>query len=156
MKGKIIVRTIGLLIFIVILTGCVSVQVTDYIKDNHPYTRKIIGDYENIIDTVKVVLFKEGWQIQAIANPSVYERRVGGEDESKDVLFLTGVKQYPKILYSTYTHLNVIVCAVAEGADVEIRYEALTPVRIKQFRDVRNDKLANRLLDNIEKELENK
>ena len=138
------------------LTGCATVQLTDYIKSDRPYIRKINGKFSDIVNAVKVVVFKSGWEIQTQVNPSVYERRTDEQDQSQDLLLLSKIKQHPKFLYSTYTHMNIFIRAIADGAEVEIRYEALSPTGIKQFRGVRNDKLVNRLLDSIEAELESK
>ncbi|MEI7998485.1 MAG: hypothetical protein WCH62_03150 [Candidatus Omnitrophota bacterium] len=149
-------KKLGLIILLLTLTGCTTLEFPDYIKADHPYVRKITGKYQDIVDAVAVVLFKEGWKIQRQVNPSIYERREGGEDQSQDVLFFTEIKQHPKVVYSTFTHLNVYVHPIAEGAEVEVRYEAISSTVIKQFHGSRNDKVSNRLLDKIEQELANK
>jgi len=118
--------------------------------------RKISGNYNKIIEAAKIVLFKENWKIQSELNPSVYERNAQGEDQSKDVLLMTEIKHHPKIIYSSYTHLNIFIHAIADGAEVEIRYEIFSPTLIKQFHGSRNDPLAKRFLDKIEEELESK
>ena len=145
---------IVLILILMSLTGCASVRIPDYIKADHPYVRKISGDYDSIITSTKNVLYREGWLVIREANPSDYERR-DGEDQSKDVLLFTEPKRYSKVAYSTYTHLNVFVHANADGAEVDIRYEAVTPGPIRQA-DLRNDRLANRILDKIEQNVESK
>ena len=146
------IQKIFLLMILGLLSGCATGNLPDYIKAGHPYVRKIAGNYDRIIKVVKTVLSKEGWTVKTQLNPSVYERRSGGEDQSNDVLFVTQSKRDSKILYSTYAHLNVFVHALADGAEIEIRYEILSPATTS----LRNDKLANRILDKIEQELENK
>ncbi len=140
----------------VLLAGCVTVQIPNYIPADHPYVRKVSGNYNEIIDAIKVVLFKDGYSIKSQVNPAIYERRSDGGDQSKDVLFFTNMKQHPKFLYSTYTHFNIFVHPIAEGAEVDVRYNATTPVWLKQFQGSRNDKLANRFLNQVEQELESK
>lgn len=149
---KVQIQKIFLWMILGLVSGCATGNLPDYIKASHPYIRKIAGNYDKIIEAVKIVLSKEGWAVQTQVNPSVYERRSGGEDQSNDVLFVTQSKRDSKIVYSTYTHLNVFVHALADGAEIEIRYEALSPATT----GLRNDKLANRILDKIEQELENK
>ncbi len=139
-------------IILCLLGGCASGHLPDYIKASHPYTRKIPGEYGRIIEATKLVLSEEGWEVQSQVNPSVYERRSGGEDQSNDILFVIKPKRDSKIIYSTYTHLNVFIHPLADGAEIEIRYEAVSPATT----GLRNDKLANRVLDKIQKELENK
>jgi len=138
------------------LVGCATVQIPNYIKADHPYIRKISGDYDKIIAAIEDVLYRQGWKVQSQVNPSIYERRPGGEDQSRDVLFFTQIKQHANFFYSTYTHLNVFVHATGEGAEVEVRYGALNDLFIKKFEGTRNDPLAKRLLDKIEQELESK
>ena len=132
-----------------LMAGCATANLPDYIKASHPYVRKIPGEYNRIIEAIKTVLFQEGWEIQSQVNPSVYERRAGGEDQSNDVLFVIKPKRDSKIIYSTYIHLNVFVHALADGAEIELRYEAVSPATT----GLRNDKLGNGLLNKIEKEL---
>ncbi|MBI4309380.1 MAG: hypothetical protein HY591_03515 [Candidatus Omnitrophica bacterium] len=136
------------------LCGCVTVQVPGYIKADHPYARKMYGNFDKIVIAAQNILVRNGWKIKAAMDPSVYER-VEGEDGStdKDILFFTDIKQHSMVLYSSYTHLNVFIHAIAEGAQVEIRYGKVTPLLVKQFRSARNDKLANKLLEQIEQEL---
>ncbi|MBF0491008.1 MAG: hypothetical protein HQL15_10460 [Candidatus Omnitrophica bacterium] len=143
-----------LIFLLATLTGCSTVQIPNYIKSDRPYMRKISADYDEIVQAVKVVLFDQGWKVAGEVNPSVYEFRQG-EDQSKDILIFTVAKPYPKVLYSTYTHINVCIRAIADGAEVEIRYEALTPGPIKMS-SLRNDGLANHLLDKIEQAVESK
>lgn len=137
-----------------IFTGCTTLQVPSYIKGDHPYSRKMYGDFDKISAVVRDVVVRNGWKIQSQVNPSVYERIEGkGQDTSKDLLLFTNVKQHSMVLYSSYTHLNIYLHAIADGVEVEIRYGKLTPLGIKQFSSTRADSLANKLLDQIERDL---
>lgn len=144
-----------ILFFLIVFAGCATSQIPDYIKADHPYVRKVSGDYNAIISAVQLILSEKGWDIQEQVDPSVYERREGGEDQSNDVLLFTKPKRYSKFLYSTYTHFNVYVHATADGAEVDIRYEVLTPSLIKRS-NLRNDSLVNQILDSIEQTVESK
>ncbi len=148
-------RKLLTVVFLLLLTGCSSVRIPDYIKADHPYVRKFSGDYDTIVSVVKDVLYKQGWLIQQEVNPSEYERREGGEDQARDVLLFSEIKKHSKVAYATYTHLNVFIHANADGAEVDIRYEAITPGPIKQS-NLRNDRLANRILDQVEQAIEGK
>ncbi len=141
-----------LLLCLFILTGCATTNLPEYIKSVHPYSKKISGNQDRIIDAIKVVLFKEGWDIEVQMNPSMFERRSGGEDQSNDVLFVTKPKRVYKGLYWATVHLNVFVFSYADGAEVEIRYESFSPITSGQ----RNDKLAKILLEQIEQEAKSK
>jgi hypothetical protein len=138
---------------LVVLCGCVSVRVPNYIKADHPYERKMYGDYDMIVATVRNVVVHNGWKIKGETNPSTYERATDDQSTDKDVLLFTDVKQHSMFLYSSYTHLNIFFRAIPEGAMVEIRYGKVTPLWFKQFESTRNDALAERLLQQIEQEL---
>lgn len=141
---------LGLLTF----AGCVRLQIPHYIKADHPYVQNMYGDFDKIVEAVRQVVMRNGWGIERVMNPSVYERSneeaVYGE---KDVLICTNIKQHPRVLYSLYTHLNIFIRATAEGAQVDLRFGKVTSVGFKQFHSVRNDKLANTLLNQVEQEL---
>ena len=147
-------RLVWMALFLAIACGCTTVQVPGYIKAEHPYARKMQGDFDKVVVAVQNVVVRNGWKIKTAMHPSVYERVEGENANSdKDILFFTDVKQHSMVLYSSYTHLNIFVHAIADGAQVEIRYGKATPLLIKQFQSTRNDKLANKILDQIEQEL---
>ena len=136
--------------------GCATVNIPNYIDPQHPYVRKVYGDYNAIVAAVRQVLADEGWAVQSETSPSTYERDNSAEGSvTGGVLLFTSVKQHSRFLYSSYTHLNVFIRPVADGAEVEIRYACLTPLGVKQFKGTRNDKLADRILDAIEHRSEN-
>lgn len=138
------------------MAGCATVNIPNYIDPQHPYVRKVYGDYDAIVAAVRKVLAQEGWAVQSETSPSTYERDGSIEGGATGgVLLFTSVKQHSRFLYSSYTHLNAFVRPVAGGAEVEIRYACLTPLGIKQFKGTRNDQLADRILDAIEHRTEN-
>ena len=140
-------------VILTVLCGCTTVQIPDYIKADHPYVRKIYGDYDKITSAVYHVLARNGWKVHSQTQPSVYERPEGGrENTEKDLLLFSQVRQHSMILYSSYTHLNAFIHATADGAEVELRYGKVTPL-VKQFRSNRNDQLVKRLLTQIEQEV---
>ena len=134
------------------LCGC-SAQVPHYIKADHPYTRKLYGNYDNIIEAAQGVLVHNGWKVQRVTNSSVYERsNEDGENTDNDVVIFTTIQRHWRLLYWSYTHLNIFVHPTGEGAQVDLRWAKVTPLLFK-FTSTRNDRLANRLLDQMEEEL---
>lgn len=147
-------RVFGLLLLSVLFfTGCTTVQVANYIPGDHPYSKNLYGDRDRIVSVVQHVLNSNGWRILKTVRPSEYERPEAGAKDDQDLLIFTEVRQHSMVLYSSYTHLNVFIRVIADGATVEIRYGKLTPLFIKQFTSSRNDKLVNRLLKQMEREL---
>jgi FtsP/CotA-like multicopper oxidase with cupredoxin domain len=76
------------------------------------------------------------WKITDQLNPSVYERRSGGEEEGQDILLIT----YPK---GVGGYLNVFILAVGDGVELEIRSSS------------NNHKLEKYLIHKIEEEILN-
>lgn len=141
-----------LVVCLLFLLGCSSAAIPHYIKAERPYLRKVSGSFEDIVATVKDVLYKQGWLIQQETDPTMYERR-DGKESGGDVLLFTEIKQHSKLAYATYTHLNVYIYANADGAEIDIRYEAITPRPVKRS-VYRNDRLVNKILDAVEQEVE--
>lgn len=135
-----------------LLAGCTTLQIPSYIKSDRPYARKMYGDYNKIVYAVRDVLKRNGWQIKAITNPAIYERTQEG-DENSNILIFTEIKEQSMLVSTSYTHLNVFILSIADGADVEIRYSKVTQMPFKQLKNNRNDHLANTLLEQIEQKL---
>ncbi len=139
------------LLLVLVLSGCSTVQMPNYINADHPYVRRVYGSFEQVDAAVKAVLAQEKFKIDKETSPDVYERDLRDQQEgARGSLVLTDVKQYSRVLYSTYVHLNIYLRQLADSVEVEIRYGKVTTVLLKQFRGTRNDGYAGRLLDRIE------
>ena len=145
-------KALCLIFALLLLGGCTTVTVGNYIRSDHPYTKKIYGDYDKIVETIRQVLAKNGYKVILESYPSVYERPVDAHQETpKDVLLFTEIRQHSMVLYSSYTHLNVYIRSVVEGAEVEVRFGKVTSFFIKQFQSTRDDQLGKNILDQIER-----
>jgi len=144
-----------ILSLILILAGCASVQNPDYIsRVDHPYDRKIYASFEKVTSAMIYVLKQKGWKINTEAEASIYERDDRYDNNVyQNLLIITDVKRQNGVLYSTFTHLNIFIHCIENTCDVEIRYEAKTPF-IKEFTTVRNDRLAESILDVLEQEVQ--
>ena len=142
------------LVFIFCISGCASVQIPEYIsRADHPYQRKIDGSFEKIVSSFIYVLKQHGWRVTNGLDPAVYERDDRyNNDLYQNLLIMTAVKKNYRVLYTSYTHLNVLIHARANTCDVEIRYETKIPL-IKQFTSARNDRLVEDILDAVEQEV---
>ena len=142
------------LLLVFFLSGCASGQMPEYIgRADHPYDRKIYAGFEKVVSSLNYILKNKGWKIEEEDNPTVYERDDRYENNGyQNLLIMTGIKKYYHVLYPTYAHLNVLVHSLDNATDVEIRYEARTPL-IKQFTSVRNDQVGLGILDALEQEI---
>jgi hypothetical protein len=141
-------------IFICILAGCASAQIPDYIsRVDHPYDRQVYASFEKVTSAVIYVLKNKGWTVTTEAQPSIYERDDRYDNNGyQNLLITTNIQKHNHVLYSTFTHLNVFIHGIGNTCDVEIRYEAQTPL-VKQFISTHNDQLINSILDAVEQEI---
>lgn len=139
---------------ILLLTGCASLQSPGYInRADHPYIRKFYASFEKVTSVFNFVLKNQGWTIINEVDPSIYERDDRYDNNGyQNLLIITDIKKHNRVLYSTSTHLNVFIHSLGNNCDVEIRYEARTPL-VKQFVSVRNDALVQKVLDAVDQEI---
>ena len=130
-------------------------QVPEYIsRADHPYEKKFYVGFEKAVSSTMYVLKKKGWVIDTEAEPSLYERDERYDNNGyQNLLIMTSVKKQGRLLYATYTHLNVFIHSLGNTSDVEIRYEAHTPL-VKQFVSERNDRLVQGILNALEQEIQ--
>ncbi len=149
-------RKIGLVVLLAVCTGCVSVQIPQYLQDKHPYKREYFAAYEETLAAVTKVLKNTEWKIASRADPVVFEAAQNKSSEDRRILLFTENKQTSMFLFSSYSQLNIYVRALTNSTEVEIRYEAVVPVPFKQFRTYRNDSFVNKLLNQIAGQLDKK
>ncbi len=142
------------LLAMALLSGCASVQMSGYIsRADHPYERKFYASFEKVVGSTVYVLKKKGWSVDSEADPAIYERDDRYENNGyQNLLIMTSIKENYRVLYSTFTHLNVFVHSLGNTCTVEIRYEAQTPL-IKHFVSVRNDQVVQGILDALEQDI---
>jgi len=130
------------------------VPMSEYIgRVDHPYDRKIYASLEKVTSAVMFVLKNKGWDISE-ADPSVYERDERYDNNGyRNLLITTNMRKNSRVLYSTFSHLNVFIHAINNTCDVEIRYESQTRM-VKSFISARNDQLAQGILNAVEQEVD--
>jgi len=138
--------------FIFLLSGCASIQATGYIsRVDHPYDREIYAGFEKVTGAVTYVLKKKGWAIAEESEPSIYERDDRYDNNGyQNLLIITGFRN--NFWHVTSMHLNVFIHSIGNSCEVEIRYEARTPL-VKQITSVRNDQLVQGILDAVAEEV---
>ena len=137
------------LISLIFVVGCASVEFPAYIQDKHPYTQRFYGEHKEVLEAVTNSLKDFGWQIEGTADPVVYEQARAAEPGSENILLFSQVRQSPRILWTTYSRLNVFISSKNKVSDVEIRYTKIKPLPIKQFKGFRNDNLSKEIFQHI-------
>ncbi|MDE1920979.1 MAG: hypothetical protein KGJ09_02760 [Candidatus Omnitrophica bacterium] len=144
---------LSLLLFLLVFSGCAFRPTTDYIgRVDHPYDREINAGMQKVSGAVVYVLKKNGWSIAEESLPSIYERNERYDHGVYNtLLIMTGIKRHFHVFCFSYTHLNVFIYSFGHSSEVEVRYEAVTPL-VRQFISTHNDKMVNGILDAIEQE----
>ena len=142
-----------ILSFIFIMSGCASVPTSGYIsRVDHPYDRKFYAGFEKVVGSTVYVLKKKGWLIESEADPAIYERDERYDNSGyQNLLIMTRVRK--NLSSMTSMHLNVLIHSIGDTCDVEIRYEAQTPL-IKRFTSERNDKMVQDILGAIQQDID--
>jgi hypothetical protein len=137
---------------ILAISGCASVQMPGYIsRVDHPYDRKFYAGFEKVVSSTMYVLKNKGWKIESEADPAIYERDERYDNDGyQNLLIMTRVRKDLSSMASM--HLNVLIHSLGNACDVEIRYEAQTPL-IKRFTSERNDKIVQGIFDAVEKDI---
>lgn len=145
-------RKIILGLVCLILTGCSTMVIPSYIKDQNPYKQKFYAEYGLTVQATEKALNEMGWSVEDRVDPSIYERnRKAVEGERYQILILTNVRKMPFMIGSRYARLNVYITSVNKAeTEVEVRYLTIKSVGFKKMENYQADKIAKKILQQIE------
>ena len=147
-------KKIFLGLLLVILAGCATIEIPQYIQDRNPYQKTFYNDFDKTLEAVRQALNDLGWTIEKETQPSVYERnRLLEEEGGQAILLFTDVRRTSFFLGSRYARLNIYLRGSDRVSDVEIRYLTLNSLAIKTFRQYKNDAAVERIFHKIEENL---
>lgn len=127
-------RYFFILSVILLLSSCTPAVKAGYIKSEKSYTRQIQAPIDDVYAAVKAIVERHGWKIDALEDPSVYERNEYTERVNQQMMLLF-------ISQKGSAHLNIYLYQVNKWTDVLIRVEAVKP------------RVVVELLDEIEHEI---
>ena len=136
-------------LLVLALAGCVSVKIPKYLPEKFPYKKKFYADFETTLKAAEEALQDTGWKISDRTHPSLFEEGYVAEDQVRQALIFTEVRQTPLFLSSRYMGLNVFVRAADQGVDVEIRYVSVVPVIFNNRQSYKNDAVVGKVLNRI-------
>ena len=143
-------KKLFLVLVAILFAGCVTVKIPKYLQDKSPYQKKYYVGYEETLAATRQALFDSGWKVSEVTSPMAFEQgEITKEDDKKQALIFTEVRQTPLLLSSRYLSVNVYVRAADEGTDVEIRYLGVTPMLFKNAQNFKNDAVVNKIFDRI-------
>jgi len=143
------------ILMLLFLIGCTSFTIPNYIHDKHPSLKTFYVPYDQVHAATLKVLGDLGWRIEKEADPALYERGRHFQDAShQQTLIFTDINQFSFFAGSRFSRLNVFLHVTADKAtEVEVRYLKVTSIMFKAFYNYKNDRLADRIFERIEKEL---
>jgi len=148
-------NTIRLILGLIVISGCTNINVPNYVKDEHPYTRLFYAPFEKVRDAAEHILDEHGWTVLKETDPALFEvdRSTGYKGEPQTLMF-TEIRQTNFFVGSKYTRLNVFLRLLPDGAtEIELRYLGIANILFKKFHDYRNDKAMEQILDAIEEKI---
>ena len=148
-----LMKNIFLILCTIILNGCATIEVPQYIQDQHPYQRTVYKGFDQTLDATRQALAELGWTIGKETEPSVYERNRLLEGPGKAILLMTDIRRTPFFLGSRYTRLNIYLRGGDKVTEVELRYLTLNSLAIKTIQNYKNDAAVDRIFHRIEENL---
>jgi len=141
----------SLMVLVLCVSGCVTVQLPRYVQDKHPYKKQFFVPFNDAYNATDQAIKDLGWKILEVTNPTIYEQEKSSVSESaKSILILTETRQTPLFLSSRYMTLNVFLREQDNGTEIEIRYGSSMFVLIKNVKSYRNDLVVNKIFNRIE------
>lgn len=145
-------KKLSFLLTVLLLTGCVSAKVPQYIPDENPYVKEYYVSFDNALAATKHVLEDLGWEIANISDPEIYEH--GTISNGDSALIFTEVRHTALFLGSRYTRMNVIVRGVENKSIIEIRYFTVNSLPFRNITTYKHDMAVNRIFRHISELLE--
>ncbi|HOD12395.1 MAG TPA: hypothetical protein PLO93_06350 [Candidatus Omnitrophota bacterium] len=143
-----------MLISTLVLAGCITVQMPQYLKDKNPYRQEFYTSYDKAVTATTHALERLGWKITREVNPVVFESdKAAAEAQPHQVILFTNVRQTSMFLSSRYTMLNVLIKENNEKVEIEVRYYSVLSVAIKNMESYKNDGLVQKVFAEIEKSI---
>jgi len=137
------------------LGGCASVNIPNYIQDEHPYKQLFYAEFEKVKEATVEALDHFGWTVGKMSDPALFERERATEDgDGQQSLIFTEIREISFFLGTRYSRINVYLRKMSDGAmEVEIRCLKVTSVMFKELYGYKNDRAAERIFQRIEESL---
>lgn len=142
-----------LTVLILFCAGCVSANIPNYLKEEHPYKKKIYADYQKTVAATQEALKELGWTIAETTQPGVYEQEPSANSQYQATLLFTNIRQTALFLGTRYAKMNIYLRELADGTELEIRYLTVTSTPLRSFESYRNDSAVQKFFERIDQQL---
>lgn len=146
-------KSIIALLVIGCLSGCTSVDVPKYIKDEHPYKQVIYASFEKTLEATTEALADAGWKIVSKSDPNVFEHSAVKDPNGQQVLLFTDIKDIPLFLGTRFARINVYLRSTGRPneTEVELRYLTVNSVALGSFKNYKHPVATDRIFNDINK-----
>ena len=148
-------RRIFYILIPLFLTGCATVDIPNYVQDQHPYKKIFYSDFASVVEVVTQSLQARGWKMSSTLDPAMFEQnKENFSADARQTILSTEVRQTSFILGTTYSRVNVYIYTLEQSeTSVEIRYLKITAFPFKSSSNYRNDLAAERIFKTIAENL---
>ncbi|MBP9853462.1 MAG: hypothetical protein KBD53_01185 [Candidatus Omnitrophica bacterium] len=140
-----------ILLFVGCLTGCSTVTIPKYIKDENPYKQVINADYEKTLDATYQALKDSGWEIISKSDPNVFEHSSRTDPNSKQIVLFSDIQDLPFFLGTRFARVNIYLRSTDQPnqTEVEMRYLTVNSLTFGAFKNYKHPLATERLFNNI-------
>jgi len=146
-------KRLFILFFILTLAGCSTAQIPAYLQDKKPYVKRFYTTYDQTLAGTNAALEQLGWKVEQILDAAVYDRYQAAEDDEKNSLIITEIRQTPLFMGTRYAKMNIYVRSKKNLSEIEIRYVTVLATPFKNYEVYSNDAAVQRIFDRIESHL---
>lgn len=134
------------------LSGCTTVNIPSYIKDDHPYTHLVYANFDEALETVKQVLNDKGWTVIDETDPTVYEHSAIKGEGGREILLFTDIKEYPYFLGTRYRRANVFLRSTSQPnqTEMELRFVTINSMTVAKTRKYKHSRAAAHIFEAVD------
>lgn len=149
------IKKFCLVLAVLLFTGCATVNIPGYIKDDHPHTHLIYADFDTAVAAVKLALNDMGWEVVEETDPTVYEHSAVQEEGGREILLFTDIKENRFVVGTKYRRINVYLRSTSKPkeTEMELRYIAIRSVAFMKSRKYKHPKAAARIFKAVDDNL---
>ncbi len=143
----------GLLLLLV--SGCATVNIPSYIKDNHPHTHLIYADFDGAVTAVKQALRDLGWTVIDESDPRVYEHSAVQQQGGRELLLFTDIRETPFVVGTKYRRINVYLRSTSrpKQTEMELRYITISSFAFTKNRKYKHPQAAAKIFEAVDNKL---
>ena len=144
-------KTSWLFALAVLLSGCTTVNIPSYIKDDHPQTQVIYANFDDTLEAVKQVLNAKGWTVVDETDPTVYEHSSIRDEGGRDLLLFTDIKEHPYILGTRYHRANVFLRSTSQPkqTEMELRFVTINSMTFMKTKNYKHPRAAAQIFEAV-------